>query len=385
MIKIPEKIQYAIEKIQNAGFEAYIVGGCVRDSLLKVPPHDFDITTSAKPEEIQEIFPKTVPTGIKHGTITVIIGKEPIEVTTFRTEGNYSDGRHPDSTEFVTDLKFDLSRRDFTVNAMAYNENCGTVDLFGGMNDLENRILRAVGDPYRRFSEDALRILRLFRFACQLDFDIEETTLKASIDLKDKLKNLSRERVFAELFKMPCGISPERFAPIIESGGLEFLNIKNLPDFNIIKKCQPNQNLAFYSFLMMSCSDINKTLNKLKVSNTLKAYCQSLSVLKDIELPKTKPSIKEVLNLTSPPIFEDYILLKTAMGINTQDLEKLYKEIIENNEPYRIRDLKIDGSSLKKIGFKGTEIGEKLEFLRKHIIYNPQDNTKKKLYNLLLQ
>ncbi|MEE1185167.1 MAG: hypothetical protein UHX92_03715, partial [Acutalibacteraceae bacterium] len=176
MFHLPEKIEYVINRITDSGFEAFIVGGCVRDMLMGKTPNDFDITTSATPEEIQNIFEKTVPTGIKHGTITVVLEGEPIEVTTFRCDGDYNDCRHPEKVEFVRSIEADLSRRDFTVNAIAYNPTKGIVDLFGGIEDINSKILRAVGNPEKRFCEDALRIMRLFRFSSVLSFEIEEKT-----------------------------------------------------------------------------------------------------------------------------------------------------------------------------------------------------------------
>ena len=217
MLSIPENAARVIDRLTQNGYEAYIVGGCVRDSLLGLTVSDFDITTSAKPEKVIELFEKTVPTGIKHGTVTVMIGNEPIEVTTFRTEGVYNDSRHPEDVEFVSDIREDLSRRDFTVNAIAYNEKTGIVDLFGGMSDLENKILRAVGDPEKRFREDALRILRLFRFASQLGFEIEENTLNSALSLKDGLENISSTAARAAIESGdPLDMLPQKVAEYIE-------------------------------------------------------------------------------------------------------------------------------------------------------------------------
>ena len=201
---IPSKIEYVLSVLHNAGHKAYIVGGCVRDLLCGKEPHDFDITTSALPQEVSALFEKTVETGIKHGTVTVIIDRTPIEVTTFRTEGAYINHRRPDSVSFVSAVDEDLSRRDFTVNAMCYNHSEGLIDLFGGKADIENRILRAVGEPKARFCEDALRILRLFRFAATLGFSIEEKTLSAAIECAPFLKSISAERIAPNTgFKQP--------------------------------------------------------------------------------------------------------------------------------------------------------------------------------------
>lgn len=218
---MPKNVDIAINLLQSAGFEAYAVGGCVRDSLLCKPPNDWDITTSAKPEDMKSVFADfhCIDTGIKHGTVTVVIDGEPLEITTFRLDGEYEDNRHPKSVTFTSDLGADLGRRDFTVNAMAYSKKTGTVDLFGGQNDLKNKIIRCVGDPDRRFNEDALRILRALRFASALDFEIEEKTAQSLLKNRALLGNISEERIAKELLKLVCGKGAKRiltdFAPVL--------------------------------------------------------------------------------------------------------------------------------------------------------------------------
>ena len=218
---MPKNVDTAINLLQSAGFEAYAVGGCVRDSLLGKTPNDWDITTSAKPENMKSVFADfhCIDTGIKHGTVTVVIVGEPLEITTFRLDGEYEDNRHPKSVTFTSDLGADLGRRDFTVNAMAYSKITGTVDLFGGQNDLKNKIIRCVGDPDRRFNEDALRILRALRFASALDFEIEEKTAQSLLKNRALLGNISEERIAKELLKLVCGKGAKRiltdFAPVL--------------------------------------------------------------------------------------------------------------------------------------------------------------------------
>lgn len=218
---MPKNVDTAINLLQSAGFEAYAVGGCVRDSLLGKTPNDWDITTSAKPEDMKSVFADfhCIDTGIKHGTVTVVIDGEPLEITTFRLDGEYEDNRHPKSVTFTSDLGADLGRRDFTVNAMAYSKMTGTVDLFGGQNDLKNKIIRCVGDPDRRFNEDALRILRALRFASALDFEIEEKTAQSLLKNCALLGNISEERIAKELLKLVCGKGAKRiltdFAPVL--------------------------------------------------------------------------------------------------------------------------------------------------------------------------
>lgn len=218
---MPKNVDTAINLLQSAGFEAYAVGGCVRDSLLGKTPNDWDITTSAKPEDMKSVFINfhCIDTGIKHGTVTVVIDGEPLEITTFRLDGEYEDNRHPKSVTFTSNLGADLGRRDFTVNAMAYSKMTGTVDLFGGQNDLKNKIIRCVGDLDRRFNEDALRILRALRFASALDFEIEEKTAQSLLKNRALLGNISEERIAKELLKLVCGKGAKRiltdFAPVL--------------------------------------------------------------------------------------------------------------------------------------------------------------------------
>lgn len=218
---MPKNVDTAINLLQSAGFEAYAVGGCVRDSLLGKTPNDWDITTSAKPEDMKSVFADfhCIDTGIKHGTVTVVIDGEPLEITTFRLDGEYEDNRHPKSVTFTSNLGADLGRRDFTVNAMAYSKKTGTVDLFGGQNDLKNKIIRCVGDPDRRFNEDVLRILRALRFASALDFEIEEKTAQSLLKNRALLGNISEERIAKELLKLVCGKGAKRiltdFAPVL--------------------------------------------------------------------------------------------------------------------------------------------------------------------------
>ena len=366
MLKIPEKIKFVLRTLTQNGYEAYIVGGCVRDSLLGITPSDYDVTTSAKPEEILGLFDKTVPTGLKHGTVTVIIENEPIEVTTFRTEGEYKDFRHPQNVEFVTDLREDLSRRDFTVNAVAYNETVGLVDLFGGLSDLENKILRSVGDSDKRFKEDALRILRLFRFASQLEFTPEEKTLKSALKLQKGLKNISKERIFSEIVKAVNGKNPKAILPLINSGGLEFLGICKTPEFTTID----DSDLRLFVFLNTSSENPIEVLKTLKAPNRQIDFANKLLKLQSIEM-ENKEDIKNALFLTDFNAVNSFLQLQEDEG-----KLKLLAEIIKNKEPYLISHLAISGEDLKELGFKGKEIGEILERLRQTVVCSPEKNRK---------
>ena len=217
-IKIPAPAEEILTKLNENGYEAYVVGGCVRDMILGREPGDWDITTSALPEQVKQVFRRTVDTGIQHGTVTVMMGDEGYEVTTYRIDGEYADGRHPDSVTFTPSLTEDLKRRDFTVNAMAYNGNTGLVDEFGGMEDLDRGIIRCVGEPMDRFSEDALRILRAIRFSAQLGFAIEGRTYEAIRAIAPNMVHVSKERIQAELTKLLLSPHPGHISMVYETG-----------------------------------------------------------------------------------------------------------------------------------------------------------------------
>lgn len=384
MFPIPQKIEYILQKLENNGFEAYLVGGTVRDFLLDNDPKDFDVTTSAMPQEVQSIFEKTVPTGIKHGTVTVIHEGLPVEVTTFRTEGEYIAHRRPEKVTFVTKLSEDLSRRDFTINAMAYNKTCSLVDLFGGKHDLENKLLRAVGDPDARFSEDALRILRLFRFASVLNFSCEEKTEKAALSLSETLESISSERISAELKKAVTGKNFKIFEKLIAKGGLKSVKIEKIPDFSLINSLHEYPDLAYFAFIFSSSSDWGKTLELLKESNRVKKQFSALSSLISSELPQTKPQIKRALCNCGIDYFKDYLLIKGKMGADTLLSQNSLAEICEKQEPYLIEHLDLKGDELLKAGFSGKEVGNKLKFLQDAVINNPALNTKSELLKLIL-
>ena len=227
-IQLPEDVKKIIEIIEKAGYEAYAVGGCVRDSLLLRNPNDWDITTSAKPEKVKELFKKTIDTGIEHGTVTVMMHHVGYEVTTYRIDGEYEDARHPKNVTFTSNLIEDLKRRDFTINAMAYNDRSGIVDAFDGISDLEKGIIRAVGNPRERFDEDALRMMRAVRFSAQLGYSIEEDTKKAIQELSINLQKISAERIQVELVKLVSSDHPEKMRDLYETG----ITAVILPEFD---------------------------------------------------------------------------------------------------------------------------------------------------------
>lgn len=236
MIQLPEKVKYIINTIIQAGYEAYAVGGCIRDSILDRIPDDWDITTSATPYQVKKLFKRTIDTGIQHGTVTVMLDKEGFEVTTYRIDGEYEDARHPKEVIFTGSLIEDLKRRDFTINAMAYNEEAGLVDIFEGMKDIERKVIRCVGNPKERFAEDALRMMRAVRFSAQLGYDIEEETLAAVKELSPNLMHISAERIQTELVKLAVSPHPENLRIAYEAGITQII----LPEFDVCMKTRQN-------------------------------------------------------------------------------------------------------------------------------------------------
>lgn len=242
-IFLPEKVRYIIDTIMDAGYEAYAVGGCIRDCLLGREPDDWDITTSASPYQVKKLFARTLDTGIRHGTVTVMLGREGFEVTTYRIDGNYEDGRHPKEVTFTANLLEDLRRRDFTVNAMAFNDRSGLVDAFGGIRDMKERIIRCVGSPRERFSEDALRMMRAVRFCARLNYQIEGQTLQAIKELAPSLRQISAERIQAELTRLVTSPHPERLRTAFETG----ITAVILPEFDACMKTAQNNPHHCYS------------------------------------------------------------------------------------------------------------------------------------------
>lgn len=380
MLFIPKEIQFIIDTLVKNGFEAYLVGGCVRDMLTDTPPHDYDITTSAPPEIILSLFQKTVPTGIKHGTVTVLHRGVAAEVTTYRADGEYGDHRRPESVTFVKSLKEDLARRDFTVNAIAYNESEGIKDLFGGREDINNKILRAVGEPEKRFTEDALRILRLFRFASVLGFTPEKETLNAALKCAPLLEGISAERISAELKKTVNGKNPAALRPLTDIGGLEFIGVKN-PDYSKIIPLQ-GAGLALFGFFYSSTDDLMSAFEFLKPSNKEKKLYENILTLLSLPFPQSKAEVKEMLFKTNPSSVEKYLYFERHyFGRYADNALLMLREILENGEPYRISDLKIGGKNLIDLGFGGEKIGEVLEYLRKCVTADPTLNRR----SILLQ
>lgn len=385
IIILPEEVKKILSVLEYKGFKAYIVGGCVRDILMKKAPHDYDIATSASPEQIKSLFNKTADTGIKHGTVTVIENGIPFEVTTFRTESGYSDLRRPDKVYFVKDIKEDLSRRDFTMNAIAFSLNGEITDPFGGQTDIKNKVIKTVGDPYKRFSEDALRILRLFRFSSALDFLPEKNTLNAALELSDELKKISTERIVSELKKTICSNFPENSTPLFKTKALSFLGIENCPRLNKLKLLRNNPELRMFAFLKESSQNAAQTAKNLKLSRKETDKISDLLYIEKNLKSENKINIKEIMSkLKNPETFDDYAdYAKIFKDFNGEKLKADYIEIIKNKEPYKISDLAVDGSVISAFGISGKEVGAELERLLKIVIVNPEENKKELLLKMI--
>ena len=392
-IKLPEKVKYIISRLEKNGYEAYAVGGCVRDSILDRVPEDWDITTSAKPEEVKKLFQATIDTGLQHGTVTVVIEKEGYEVTTFRLDGDYSDGRHPDRVAFTSSLTEDLKRRDFTINAMAYSENAGLIDRFDGEKDLEDGIIRAVGDAEERFSEDALRMLRAIRFAGQLNFDIAEKTFDAIKKLSPDISKVSVERIAKELEKLLLSGNPEYITLVYEAGIFEVIApeiaalFKTGEIYNAIeavRRASYPEKKGLYQirtalFLeRMGADSAAKLLKRFKLDNdTINTVKKLIGLLqRDIETSalEMRRTVKEAGHKIMPILLE----ARSAKGLCNNS--ELYRKIIERGECTSVSELKVNGRDLIEAGVpKGVMIGETLERLLESVIEHPELNTRESL------
>ena len=398
-IYLPPTVKYIIKKIYEHNYEAYIVGGCVRDALLDVTPHDYDITTSAPPHVVLDIFKdfKCIETGIEHGTVSVLIDSNLYEITTYRIEGEYKDHRRPDSVDFTNKLEEDLKRRDFTINAMAYNEKDNLIDLFGGKEDLKNKIIKTVGNPYDRFNEDGLRMIRAIRFSSKLNFLIEEETLQAIYNNAQIIKNISLERITDEFTKIILSDKPENIVYLFKTKLLKYLDISNEENKEKIEDLYKKIGL-----LNEIDKDLTKRLATLDylveaLDINCKSFCNSLiyskkiiknhniilNCLKNTNIEElNKIEIKKILNKIEKNLFEQYLDISKVICRNEKKINNIIdilKEIEENNECYTIKNLKINGNDIIYLGYKNKEIGDILNNLLEAVIVNPKLNNKELL------
>ena len=459
IIQMPEDVKYILEKLNTSGYEAYAVGGCVRDSILGRNPDDWDITTSAKPEETKALFPKTIDTGIQHGTVTVMRNHIGYEVTTYRIDGEYEDSRHPKEVIFTSDLLEDLKRRDFTINAMAYNhledsdlnigidagknrnsfdsQKSGLVDAFGGMEDIENKIIRCVGNPIHRFEEDALRMMRAVRFSAQLGYEIEEETKKAICVLAGNLANISAERIQVELVKLLVSNHPDYLRTAYETGMTKVF----FPEFDKIMETKQNNPHHKYSVgehtlhslehvradkvlrLSMLLHDIAKPetiqtgedgvdhfyghpdkgeemarqiLRRLRFDNdTIGKVCK-LVKYHDRKLSLKPEKLRKAIVGIGPELFPLLLEVKEADMLaqsdykreakeqELADIRKVYNKILEAGDCLTLKDLALSGKDLIAQGMRpGKELGETLQKLFDYVLENPEKNSKEDLLEFL--
>lgn len=415
-INVPKNVSYIIGKLNEGGHEAFAVGGCVRDAVLGLEPHDWDITTSAKPNEVKAIFNRTIDTGIKHGTVTVMRDHIGYEITTYRIDGEYTDGRHPKEVIFTSNLVEDLKRRDFTINAMAYNDTDGIIDEFGGVNDLQNHIIKCVGVAEERFNEDALRILRAIRFAAKLDFEIEDKTYEAIKKIGPNLSMISVERIQSELTKLITSDHPDRITDICNCGleGYIFKNSilsgtadeKSVKDVSFEDKCEwfcrvarimlnlQNNSYLRYAGLLTFESNPEKVLRNLKLDNKTIKIVSKLVNNKDYELVADERMVRRaIVDIGKDIFFEFYLpyrrglILSHESQLDIDELDKiveLYKKIISENQCVSMADMCIKGNDLKALGIEdGKMIGEILNFLFNEVINNASLNNREDLEKLI--
>ncbi len=432
-IILPINAKRILDTIHQAGFEAYVVGGCVRDVVLGRTPGDWDITTNALPEDIKKLFRRTIDTGIEHGTVTVMMGKEGYEVTTYRIDGKYEDSRHPSEVTFTKNLTEDMKRRDFTINAMAYNEEEGLIDRFGGIEDIKHGVIRCVGNPRERFSEDALRIMRAIRFSAQLGYEIECETQEAIRELAPTLSKISAERIQVELIKLLISDHPDKIRDAYNLGITKVF----LPEFdacmeteqNNIHHCynvgehiiqtmlnvRPDKVLRLTMLMHDMAKPVTMTIDAEGIShfhghdikgvelakgifrrlkfdrNTMDRVC-NLIRYHDIRFPATARNVRKAMNRVGASEFPYLIEVRVADTMAQSDYKRdeklrliretkdIYEEIVRNGECVTLKDLAVNGRDLIGLGITpGRMIGDVLGQMLSEVIDNPEHNTKEYL------
>ena len=432
-MNLPKHVKAIITTLEKAGFEGYAVGGCVRDTLLGKEPDDWDITTSAAPQQVKELFSRTIDTGIQHGTVTVLMDRETYEVTTYRIDGEYEDGRHPKEVVFTANLLEDLKRRDFTINAMAYNDKSGIVDAFGGMDDLENKVIRCVGDPVERFTEDALRMMRAVRFSGQLGYEIDEKTGQAVTQLAPTLSKISAERICTELTKLMVSVNPDYLRKAYELGMTRVF----LPEFDAVMETPQNNPHHCYSagehilhslnhvradkvlrFAMLfhdlgkavtrttdeegvdhfhghverSADMADQIMKRLRFDNDTRQKVVRLVKYHDLKIELTPKAVRRAIVKTGEELFPYLLEVKRADFLaqsmylreekeeELKQLEAIYKEVIANKDCTSVKMLAVNGSDLIAAGMKpGKELGAALQRLLEIVLEDPSLNTKEYL------
>ncbi len=430
---LPDSVINILSRLQQGGFSAFVAGGAVRDMLMDKTPHDYDIATSAKPKDVKAMFARTVDTGIKHGTVTVVENKTGYEVTTFRRDGEYADGRHPSSVSFVDDVREDCARRDFTINAMMYSPDTGILDYFGGRNDIKRRLIRCVGEPERRFKEDALRMLRAVRFSAALSFKIEDSTWKAIKKCAVLIKKVSSERIAEEINKILLSENPDYIRKLHECGLLRYImpelercfgepqknkyhiydvgehimhTVKNVPadmtlrwaalmhDIGkpVCSSTGANGIIHFYGHHRESCKIAVDLMHRLRIGADTIRDAAVLVENHDVRVEPSQSAVKRMMSRTGEALFEKLMLLQTAdnMAKNPKHFPEkkkridsayqIYKEVLAERQPYLVSHLAINGKDLLSLGCRhGREIGDTLKKLIDEVIINPSLNNREYL------
>lgn len=433
VIELPNSVRRTIESLENAGFEAYVVGGCVRDSIMGKVPNDWDVTTNAEPNQVKTCTgQRTIDTGIKHGTVSIIYRDMHVEVTSYRVDGTYSDNRRPDSIAFTSDLREDLKRRDFTVNAMAYNPGVGLVDCFGGLKDIENAVIKCVGDPSDRFAEDALRIMRAYRFASTLNFKIDDDTLKAITEKMHLLARISVERITSEFNKILTSKEAGKYLKaMLEMGAFRYVisefedtrgfdqhnpgHDKTLDDHILCAvDCVPNDLILRLTMLLHdiakpTCFVINEKgigsspghakrsaemaddiLRRLKYDKHTSSAVRELVLYHATHITPDAMGVKGILRHVGEERFRQLLAVQRAdimaqnpLYINRLDeldrIESVFLRVLEEGQCFCLKDLKINGSDLKDMGFEGRQIGKSLDLILDMVIEGSVDNERKML------
>lgn len=393
-INIPEFVARVINAMECNGFEAFVVGGCVRDSLMGKKPHDWDVCTNALPQQIISVLDgefRVIPTGIKHGTVTVISDNNPIEVTTYRTESGYTDYRHPSSVSFVGDISGDLMRRDFTVNAMAYSEKKGIIDLFGGADDIKNGVLRCVGNADMRFCEDALRIMRALRLSAVCELETARDTDLAIRKNKGLLCHIAVERIYTELKKLLTAEKPSNilieYRDVFEEIIPEVFSI-DVFDINRIKAID-NLQIGDLRLAALVCAADNprEILARLKTDKETRRRAEAIKGLEEEEVPDSKIAVKRLLKTRGEAAVCDWLTINAAINRDKKYVYALEgaKQIIENRECYSLKNLAVNGSDLTERGIAfGGEVGKILDELLSAVIDDRVKNEKNSLLAYLM-
>ena len=408
-IKMPKGAEFIIQSLEKSGFEAYIVGGCVRDAVLGREPEDWDITTSARPEEVKSIFRTTVDTGIEHGTVTVLLPKDEtgeevrsFELTTFRIDGEYEDSRHPKRVSFTSSLTEDLARRDFTINAMAYHMDIGLIDPFSGMIDLENKTLRAVGKAEERFKEDALRMMRGIRFSAQLNFSLEEDCFMGMRKLKENLGKVSKERIAVELWKLLASEHPEKVEMLFSTGPSPYIT-RDFPKIGeagipiLIPEAPKEKILRFGLFLRNVPMYAGKILRELKLDRmTIDGASRFAKLFSENEVENPYALRKRIAS-DGMKMTRDFYAMQEAILKKKEntELDRIYlavlqervewlKEIEKRQDCVSFSEMQLGGKDLISLGVSpGKALGELLHYAFDYVLHYPSENDKEKLISYL--